>query len=85
MIKSYLSDRIDSNRYESPMSKKDIKDEISSKTKEIEKENEELKKKIKKLEDESLTRDEVKKMIRQTIINQYKYLWNKASFFIKNI
>jgi hypothetical protein len=32
-----------------------------------------------------LTKEEVKKMIRKTIVNQYKYLWEKSAFFINNI
>ena len=32
-----------------------------------------------------VTREEVKKMIRKTIVNQYKYLWEKSAFFINNI
>lgn len=35
--------------------------------------------------DNHLTKEEVKKMIRKTIVNQYKYLWEKSAFFINNI
>ena len=42
-------------------------------------------KKIKDLKKDMVTREEVKKMIRQTIVNQYKYLWEKSNFFIRHI
>ena len=42
-------------------------------------------KKIKDLKKDMVTREEVKKMIRQTIVNQYKYLWEKSNFFISHI
>jgi|TARA_R110000851_G_scaffold85152_3_gene185311 hypothetical protein len=35
--------------------------------------------------DDHLTKEDVKKMIRNTIVNQYKYLWEKSAFFINNI
>jgi len=35
--------------------------------------------------DNHVTKEEVKKMIRKTIVNQYKYLWEKSAFFINNI
>lgn len=39
----------------------------------------------KKDTDNHLTKEKVKKMIRKTIVNQYKYLWEKSAFFINNI
>lgn len=45
----------------------------------------ELKKALDKFEGKALTKKDVKEMIRNTIVNQYKYLWEKSAFFINNI
>ena len=47
--------------------------------------DEELKKAMDKLDGKFLTKDDVKKMIRSTIVAQYKYLWEKSAFFINQI
>lgn len=51
--------------------KKMIKDELSSE--------------LSKFEKDSLTKKDVKEMIRKTIVAQYKYLWEKSAFFINQI
>ena len=51
--------------------KKMIKDELASE--------------LAKLEKVYLTKEDVKDMIRKTIVSQYKYLWEKSAFFINQI
>lgn len=45
----------------------------------------ELKKAMDKMDGKFLTKKDVKEMIRSTIVNQYKYLWEKSAFFINQI
>ncbi len=47
--------------------------------------DDELKKAMEKLDKKILTKDDVKEMIRATIIAQYKFLWQKSAFFINQI
>lgn len=44
-----------------------------------------LESELKKLEKVYLTKKDVKEMIRNTIVAQYKYLWEKSAFFINQI
>ena len=61
-----------------------IRDEIAKFVTEAEVERI-IKKELKSINKDMVSRDDVKKMIRQTIVNQYKYLWEKSSLFIKHI
>lgn len=45
----------------------------------------EMDKLVSKLEKNFMTKKDVKEMIKSTIVNQYKYLWEKSAFFINNI
>jgi len=44
-----------------------------------------IKKEVDSLKKDSITRDVVKDMIRKTIVNQHKFMWEKSNFFIKQI
>jgi alcohol dehydrogenase class IV len=44
-----------------------------------------LESELKKLNKVYLTKKDVKEMIRNTIVAQYKYLWEKSAFFINQI
>jgi hypothetical protein len=70
-------------------SKKDINDLIIetelNKTQIKKLVNDEFEKLIKKKEKDYLTKEDVKDMIRKTIVKQYKYLWEKSAFFINQI
>lgn len=52
---------------------------------EMEKRDKAMGREIKRLENEAVTLKDVKNMIRKTIVQQYKYLWEKSSFFINQI
>lgn len=45
----------------------------------------EMDKLLSKLDKQFMSKKDVKEMIRSTIVNQYKYLWEKSAFFINNI
>lgn len=47
--------------------------------------NQEVEKQIKEFSKDAITKSDVKDMIRKTIVNQYKYLWEKSKFFIGQI
>lgn len=40
---------------------------------------------LKKIEKEYLDEKEIKELVKSMLINQYKFLWQKSSFFINNI
>lgn len=44
-----------------------------------------ISKEIEKIKEQIITQDDIKKMIRKSIVNQYKVLWEKSSFYINKI
>lgn len=58
-----------------------IKDTIKSELKGVKKDIEDIKSKQKKLTDE----EQVKEIVRQTIVNMYKFFWQKSSNYIRQI
>lgn len=47
--------------------------------------HDELSAELDKADKKYLTKKDVKEMIRNTIVAQYKYLWEKSAFFINQI
>jgi len=72
------------------LTKKEIKEFVKDIVeKEFKKKRQEIKNIVRsELDTRRLTakeREEIKSMIRKTIVAQYKYLWEKSSFFINRI
>ena len=73
MAGHYVDDR--ESLMESDLTKAEIKKLV----------RDEMKSELDKLEKVYLTKKDVKEMIRNTIVAQYKYLWEKSAFFINQI
>lgn len=58
-----------------------IKDVIKQELKDVNQTMEDIKKEHKKLTDEA----RVKEIVRETMINMYKYLWQKSGTYIRQI
>ena len=58
-----------------------VKDIIKSELKDVKKDIENIKLKQKNLTDE----EQVKEIVRQTIVNMYKFFWQKSSNYIRQI
>jgi len=58
-----------------------IRDVLRQELKDIQKDIENIEDKQKKLTDE----DKVKEIVRHTIVNMYKYFWQKSSNYIRQI
>ena len=58
-----------------------IKDTIKNELKDVKKDIEDIKSKQKKFTDE----EQVKEIVRQTIVNMYKFFWQKSSNYIRQI
>lgn len=58
-----------------------IKDTLNQELKDFKKDIEDIKSKQKKQTDE----EQVKEIVRQTLVNMYKFLWQKSNTYIRQI